>query len=128
MSDMAPLQERLRLILSALERIPRRCTTIEKPEDFLADENGLDRLDAICMILIAAGEEFKNIDRQTKGELFSRYPQVAWRGAMGLRDVLAHGYLDVDVDQLFNVCKTRIPSLIDTLKQMIKDLESSQSP
>ncbi len=35
------------------------------------------------MILIAAGEEFKKIDRQTRGKLFARYPQVEWRGAIG---------------------------------------------
>ncbi len=75
------------------------------------------------MILIAAGEEFKRIDRQTNGELFARYPQVEWRGAMGLRDVLAHGYLDVDTEQLFTVCKERIPVLIETVRRMIQDLQ-----
>ena len=53
-------------------------------------------MDTVCMILIAAGEEFKNIDKQTEGKLFTRYPQVQWRVAMGLRDVPAHGYFDVD--------------------------------
>ncbi len=80
-------------------------------------------MDAICMILIAAGEEFKRIDRQTKGELFARDPQVEWRGAMGLRDVLAHGYLDVDTEQLFTVCKERIPVLLETVRLMIQDLQ-----
>jgi uncharacterized protein with HEPN domain len=106
-----------------LERIPRRFTGISQPSDFLNSDAGLDRMDAICMILIAAGEEFKRIDRQTKGELFARYPQVEWRGAMGLRDVLAHGYLDVDTEQLFTVCKERIPVLIETVRLMIQDLQ-----
>lgn len=80
-------------------------------------------MDAICMILIAAGEEFKKIDRQTEGNLFARYPQVRWRGAIGLRDVLAHGYFDVDTAQLYTICTERIPPLIETLKTMIKDIE-----
>lgn len=31
---------------------------------FYLTEDGEDKLDAICMILIAAGEELKNIDRK----------------------------------------------------------------
>jgi len=128
MSDEALLLDRLGAILAALERIPRRCSSIEKPEDFLTSEEGVDRMDAICMILVAAGEEIKRIDRQTKGELFAAYPQVAWRGVMGLRDVLAHGYFDVDAEQLFAVCKERVPELIAALSQMIKDLQQSSTP
>ena len=123
MYDSGLLLERLQCVLTALERIPRRCADISQPSDFLASEAGLDRMDAICMILIAAGEEFKKIDRQTEGRLFARYPQVRWRAAMGLRDVLAHGYFDVDTEQLFTVCMERIPSLIETMKTMIEDIE-----
>lgn len=123
MSDNTLLLERLQTVLAALERIPRRCVSIEKPEDFLTSEDGEDRMDAICMILIAAGEEFKRIDKQTNGELFESYPRVAWRGVMGLRNVLAHGYFDIDAEQLFTVCKERVPELIITLSQMIKDLQ-----
>lgn len=88
MSDAGLLFERLQSVLTALERIPRRFAGISQPLDFLASDAGMDSMDAICMILIAAGEEFKRIDRQTEGNLFSRYPQVQWRGAIGLRDVL----------------------------------------
>lgn len=123
MYDSSLLLERLQTVLMALERIPRRCADISQPSDFSADEAGLDRMDAICMILIAVGEEFKNIDKQTGGNLFARYPQVQWRGAMGLRDVLAHGYFDVDTEQLYPICKERIPVLIETIRQMIKDIE-----
>ena len=124
MSDANLLVERLQTVLEALERIPRRCVGISQPSDFLAGDDGVDRMDAICMILIAAGEEFKKIDRQTEGKLFARYPQVQWRGAIGLRDVLAHGYFDVDTEQLYTICTKRIPALIETLKTMIEDIEN----
>ena len=118
MYDSGLLLERLQTVLTALERIPRRCADISQPSDFLANEAGLDRMDAVCMILIAAGEEFKNIDKQTEGKLFARYPQVQWRGAIGLRDVLAHGYFDVDTEQLYTICKERIPVLIETIRKL----------
>lgn len=85
-------------------------------------------MDAICMILIAVGEEFKNIDRKSEGKLLSRYPNVRWRGAMGMRDVLAHGYFQVNAEQLFDICRNDIPALIETVKTMIKDIERGDAP
>ncbi len=123
MSDANLMLERLQSVLTALERIPRRCAGISQPSDFLASDAGIDSMDAICMILIAAGEEFKKLDRQTEGKLFARYPQIQWRGAIGLRDVLAHGYFDVDTEQLYTICMERIPPLIETIRKMIEDIE-----
>lgn len=113
------LLEQLEAILTTLERISRR--------DFQATEDGIDRMDAICMSLIAVGETLKRIDRQTEGRFFARYPQVQWRGAIGLRDVLAHGYFDIDVEQLYAICAERIPGLIETVKQAIADLKNPPS-
>lgn len=124
MYDRDVLAEKLRTILEALHRIPRRFAGIDAPEDFTSSDAGIDRMDAICMILIAAGEEFKSIDRKTDGKLLSRYPDVKWRGIMGVRDVIAHGYFQVNAEQLFEICKSDIPSLIETVKTMIKDVES----
>jgi uncharacterized protein with HEPN domain len=125
MYDPALLVESLETVLEALERIPRRFVGIKHPEDFRASPDGLDRMDAICMILIAAGEQFKQIDRKTEGELFRRYPGGDWRGAIGLRDVMAHGYFDINVLQLFAICRDNIPRLIATLRTMIQDLKRS---
>lgn len=123
MYDRDVLVERLSAVLELLERIPRRFAAIARPEDFTSTEDGLDRMDGICMMLLAAGEELKNIDRKTDGELFGRYPGVDWRGAIGVRDVMAHGYMDVNVLQLFAICRDSIPRLIGTVRTMIGDLK-----
>ncbi|MGH9429972.1 MAG: HepT-like ribonuclease domain-containing protein [Terriglobia bacterium] len=124
MSDRDLLIERLTSILEALERIPRRFAGIESPSDFRTSEAGIDRMDAICMILIAVGEEFKAIDRKTEGKLLSRYPNVKWQGIMGVRDVLAHGYFQVNTEQLFGICREDIPQLIGTVRQIIQDVKN----
>lgn len=121
--DRELLVDRLRTLLEALERIPRRFAGIATPGDFTASDAGIDRMDAICMILIAAGEEIKSIDRKTDGELLSRYPDVKWRGVMGVRNVLAHGYFQVNAEELFAICQDDIPDLIETVKTMIEDVE-----
>jgi len=124
MYDPELLGEKLETLLEALERIPRRFEAINSPADFTSTDAGIDRMDAICMILIAAGEEIKNIDSKTEGKLLSRYPDIKWRGVMGVRDVLAHGYFQVNADQLFTICQNDIPALIRTVKCMIEDVQA----
>jgi uncharacterized protein with HEPN domain len=106
-----------------LERIPGRFTGIKTPADFYSSDAVIDRLDAICMILIAAGEEFKNIDRKTEANLLHRYPGIKWRGVVGMREILAQAYFQVNAEQLFEICKNDIPALIETVKIMIRDVE-----
>jgi uncharacterized protein with HEPN domain len=124
MYDPELLVEKLQTLLEALERIPRRFADIDSPADFTSSDEGIDRMDAICMILIAAGEEIKNIDSKTEGKLLSRYPDIKWRGVMGVRDVLAHGYFQVNGEQLFAICQKDIPVLIKTVKSMIEDIQT----
>lgn len=57
----------------AFRRIDRRFSTIFKPDDFVNNDDGLDRLDAIAMMLIAIGENFKRIDKITNSELPLKY-------------------------------------------------------
>ena len=124
-SDPQALRLHLMQVLEALERIPRRFNGIQEAEDFLVSDEGVDRLDAICMMLIAVGEAFKQIDRKTGGQLLPRYPEVDWVGVKGVRDVVAHGYFDVDADQVFAICQQDVPVLLQTVRRMIDDLAGS---
>jgi uncharacterized protein with HEPN domain len=40
-----------------------------------------------------------------------------------VRNVIAHGYFDLDAEQVFTICKEDIPELIGTVRVMIKDLQ-----
>ncbi len=122
MFDSSFLREQLESVLEALERIPRRFAGISRVEGFSQSDEDKDRLDAICMILIAVGEAFKKIDRKTEGKLLARYPDVDWSGVKGVRDVIAHGYFDIDAEEVYNICLTDIPALIETVRKMIKEL------
>ncbi len=105
-----------------MERVSRRAATIGSAVEFTQDDQGIDRLDAICMLLIAVGEAFKNIDRTTEGKLLARYPEVEWSGVKGVRDVIAHQYFDIDAEQIFSICRTDIPNLINTVRKMVQEL------
>jgi hypothetical protein len=47
--DREVLIEKLRTLLEALGRIPRRFSGIAEPADFYRSDEGIDRMNAICM-------------------------------------------------------------------------------
>jgi uncharacterized protein with HEPN domain len=122
MYDTELVIEILRQIQEAGKRIERRFSPVRHPDDFLTTDEGLDRLDAICMMLIAIGESLKNLDKLTNGELLARYPGVDWKGAKGARDIISHHYFDLNAEAVFGICKNDIPNLAATVDKMIKNL------
>ena len=74
------------------------------------------------MLLIAIGESIKGIDKITEKKLLPQYPEVDWRGAMGIRDIIAHHYFELDAEVVFNVVKNEFPGLLCTVKRMISDI------
>ncbi len=123
MSDPALLQERLESILEALERVPRRLAQIQGPQDFVASEEGREHLDSICMVLLSVGEAFRQIDKKTQGEFLQQYPQIPWRAVIGMRNVLAHDYFNINEEIIFNTCEIYLIPLIETVRQMLQDLK-----
>lgn len=123
MCNPALLQERLEAILEALERVPRRFATIRSPQDFVASEEGREHLDSICMVLLSVGEAFRQIDEKTKGEFLCQYPQIPWRAVIGMRNVLAHDYFDINKEVIFNTCEIQLLPLTEVVRQMLQDLE-----
>ncbi len=122
MSDKTMLKEKLEQIMEAVERIERRFTGIATPADFLASDANHDKLDAIAMLLIAIGESFKKIDRETQGKFLKKYPGIDWKGVIGVRDVLAHDYFDIDVEEIHKICERDIPQLKRTLQRMLEEV------
>ena len=59
-------------------------------------------------------------------ELTSRYAAVDWRGIAGMRDRVSHGYDTIDYDLLWQSVETRVPGLLATVEQMLKDLDSCE--
>jgi len=123
MYDIELVREILRQILGAAQTITKRFVPITSPEDFVISEAGLEKLDAICMQLIAIGESVKHLDKVTEGTLLPRYPQIEWKRVMGMRDVLSHHYFDLDAEVVYSVCANHIEVLTQTIQVMLADLE-----
>ncbi len=122
-SDPKLIRAILENILTAIERIERRFEGIDDPEDFVSGDDGIDRLDGITMMLIAIGEQLKQLDAISGIDLDARYPQIDWKGAKGIRDFLSHHYFVLDAEVIFEVCQNKI----NGLKRAILDLRNTYS-
>ncbi len=122
MYDKKIVLEILQQIHEAAQRVIARFEPVTTVEDFTNSEDGMARLDSICMVLIAIGESLKNVDKITDKSLLSQYPEIDWKGAMGMRDIITHHYFDIDAEEVFWACTHQMKPLADTIARVIKDL------
>ena len=122
MFDVALAREILSQIYGATQTVLRRFQQIRSPLDFTGSDEGMEKLDAICMQLIAIGESVKNLDKVTAGALLPNYPEIEWKRVMGLRDILSHHYFDIDAEIVYEVCAKHIPELTVCVRRMLDEL------
>jgi len=122
MYDRELALEILNQIYRSTQTILKRFEPVKSPEDFTASDAGMEKLDAICMQLIAIGEGLKNLDKVTGNSLLPKYPQVEWKKAKALRDIISHHYFDVNAEAIYEVCKNHIGNLAETIKRIIDEM------
>lgn len=74
------------------------------------------------MQLINIGEAIKQIDKLTDNKLLTSYPQVNWKHAKGMRDIITHHYFDIDAETVYTVCNEHIPDMKNTIEKIISEL------
>ena len=122
MYDRELVLEILRQIYQASQTILERFQSVETVSDFTGTPTGMEKLDSLCMLLIAIGEALKNLDKTTNRTFLQRYPQVDWKRAKGMRDIISHHYFETDAEVIYDVCKNHIPKLSQTIDKMIREL------
>jgi uncharacterized protein with HEPN domain len=122
MYDKELALEILTQIYQVTQTILQRFEPIKSANDFTDSPAGMEKFDSICMLLIAIGESLKNLDKVTRKILLPKYPQIDWKRAKGIRDIISHHYFETDAEVIYEVCKNNIDELAQTIKMMIKDL------
>ena len=121
-------------ILAALAKIEQTVVRVIANSEQITSYNyyymspaGMERLESTCMLLIAIGESIKGVDKITSKELLPQYPEVDWKGAMGIRDIIAHHYFELDAEVVFDVVKNEFPNLLQTIRRMMNDLRTIEN-
>lgn len=83
-------------------------------EAFLADERTSR---AVCMTLINIGELVKNITP----ELREAHPDIPWRAISGMRDITAHKYQTLRMEDVYSTCIEDIPVFEAQLKTLVQE-------
>lgn len=109
----------VRHILDAIEKIE---SYVSVGRDlFLAASHWQD---AVIRRLEIIGEATKRLSPEVR----SRHATVPWRRIAGLRDVLIHGYMHVDVQALWEVTQKDMPALKTEVLAILRELSCTDAP
>ena len=84
---------------------------------FLADKRTQQ---AVIMSLIIIGEAATKVMDGYAG-FTGRYPDVPWRSMRGVRNRIAHGYFDLNLDIVWDTVQTALPALLKQLPDGCED-------
>jgi uncharacterized protein with HEPN domain len=121
--DKANIRELLKFILESIALIKRRFKNIKKSDDFLADDAGIDRLDAISMRLQSIGEAVKNIDKRESGFLLQAADKLYWSKIVKTREILTHHYIDIDAQIIYEICHDKLDELEEKVMRLVDSVE-----
>ena len=103
-------------ILDIQESINKILKYIEKTEKFEDFENNTLLTDAVLMNLIAIGEsvarpseDFKNCNSH-----------IEWVKIKGLRNIIAHDYFGIDIEEIWQIVQGKIPDLKKDIEEILK--------
>lgn len=80
--------------------------------------------DAVIRNVEVIGEAAKRVSAETR----ARLAVLDWKAICGMRDVLIHDYIGVDLDEVWNVASSRIPELQSALEQFLGDESAGPRP
>ena len=58
------------------------------------------------------------------GHVRKDYPDIPWRRIVGIRNRVAHGYLGIDDDVVWDVIQVDVPDLLPRLRTVLQDARS----
>lgn len=82
------------------------------------------RQDAVIRRLEIIGEAVKRISTEAR----EKHPEIPWRSIAGMRDVLVHEYMGVDLDAVWEATQRDLPKLRQAVESLLQDSEPEPPP
>lgn len=86
--------------------------------DFLNDKRTQQ---AVILNIMVIGEAATKLTDEYP-EFVAKFPQVQWKSMRGMRNRLAHGYFDINLDIVWETIKQALPELEDHIRQIQQTL------
>ncbi len=83
--------------------------------------NDVDIQDAIMRRIELIGEAVKQMPEEFK----DKNPNIPWRQIAGTRDIFIHGYMEVNLDRVWNIIQNDLPPLKKQIQKLLQESESS---
>ena len=74
--------------------------------------------DAMIRNFEIIGEAAKQLSEQSK----RKREDIPWRKIAGLRDVLIHDYMGVDLGEVWNIAQTQLSALLDAVDEILDQI------
>jgi uncharacterized protein with HEPN domain len=105
--DLSHLEDMVAYALDAIELLG----------DADAQALGADKMRRYAVIRAAeiVGEAASRVSAERRAVL----PEVPWRSAIGMRNILVHGYGGLDLAILVDTVRNHFPSLVETLRRVV---------
>ena len=78
--------------------------------------------DATLMNFINIGE----MSGRVSPELRARHPEIDWQKVKDFRNLVAHDYLGVDAEEVWQIIKNDLPPLEGSIKKILSSMASDQ--
>ena len=99
-------------MLEAIEKIEEFTKGVPNADEFYSNQLVFD---ACLMNFIVIGEMVARIDESLK----DNHQEIEWYKIKGFRNIAAHDYLGIDVEEVWQIIKSEIPELKAQLKEII---------
>jgi uncharacterized protein with HEPN domain len=102
----------LMAMLESIEKIQRFTSDLSSWEDLKNDE---ETLDACLMNFVIIGESVLRLDVH----FIETNNQIEWHKIRGFRNLIAHDYFGIDIEEVWDIIENKIPEL----KQFISNVK-----
>ncbi len=92
-------------------------------DDFLGDKRTQQ---AVIMSLIIIGEAATKV-MDGFAEFTQMHPEVPWRSMRGMRNRIAHGYFDINLDVVWDTVQAALPALLKQLPAVCRDASETDN-